>query len=82
MIRREYWERSLQQTQQDHERKESIQQDVKSENQNTFENVKERQLHEATCCPFCAWCVICVKGKSYDRKHAKTSEESGAHSCE
>ena len=70
--------------QQDHERKESIQQDVHGENQNTFEHVKvkvppkpheptkeERQSHEATPCPLRAWCEICVKAKSPDGKHAK-----------
>ena len=36
VIRKEYWERALNQAQQDHERKESIQQDVHGENQNTF----------------------------------------------
>ena len=52
--------------------------------QNTFEHVKvkvppkpyeptkeERQSHEATHCPFRAWCEICVKAKSPDGKHAK-----------
>ena len=77
VIRKEYWERALNQAQQDHERKESFQQDVHGENQKTFEHVKvkvapkpyeptkeERQLHEATHCPFRAWCEICVKAKS------------------
>ena len=95
VIRTEYWERALNQAQQDHERKESIQQDVHGENQNTFEHVKvkvppkpyeptkeERQSHEATHCPFRAWCEICVKAKSADRKHTKTSWESGAQSCD
>ena len=40
VIRKEYWERALNQAQQDHERKESIQQDVHGENHNTFEHVK------------------------------------------
>ena len=40
VIRKEYWERALNQAQLDHERKESIQQDVHGENQNTFEHVK------------------------------------------
>ena len=84
VIRKEYWERALSQAQQDHERKESIQQDVHGENQNTFEEVKvkvppkpyeptkeERQSHEATHCPFRAWCEICVKARSPDGKHAK-----------
>ena len=87
VIRKEYWERALNQAQQDHERKESIQQGVQGENQNTFEHVKvkvppkpyeptkeERQSHEATHCPFRAWCEICVK--------AKSPEKSGAHSCD
>ena len=65
LIRKECWERALNQAQQDHERKESIQQDVHGENQNTFEHVKvkvppmpyeptkeECQSHEATHCPF------------------------------
>ena len=82
VIRKEYWERALSQAQQDHERKQSIQQDVHGENQNTFEHVKvkvppkpnepkkeERQSHEATHCPFRAWCEICVKAKSPDGKH-------------
>ena len=51
---------------------------------NTFEHVmvkvppksyeptkEERQSHEATHCPFRAWCKICVKAKSPDGKHAK-----------
>ena len=84
VIRNECWERALNQAQQDHERKESIQHDVHGENQNTFEHVKvmvppkpheptkeERQSHEATHCPFRAWCEICVKAKSPDGKHAK-----------
>ena len=37
VIRKEYWERALNQAQQDHERKESTQQDVNGENQNTCE---------------------------------------------
>ena len=32
---------------------------------------EERQSHEATHCPFRAWCEICVKAKSPDGKHAK-----------
>ena len=32
---------------------------------------KERQPHEATHCPFRAWCEICVKAKSPDGKHTK-----------
>ena len=78
VIRTDYWERALNQAQQDHERKESIQQ------VHTFEHVKvkvplkpygptkeERQSHEATHCPFRVWCEICVKAKSPDGKHAK-----------
>ena len=77
----------------DHERKESIQQDVHGENQNTFEHVKvkvppkpyeptneERQSHEATHCPFRAWCEICVKATSPDGTHAKQVVNPGAHS--
>ena len=84
VIRKEHWERALSRAQQDHEKKESIQQDVRGENQNTFEHVKvkvppqpheatkeERQSHEATHFPFRAWCEICVKAKSPDGKHAK-----------
>ena len=88
MIRKRYWERALKQAaQQDHERKESIQEDVHGENPNTFEHMKvkvppepceptkeERQSHEATQCPFRAWCEICVKAKSPDGKHAKQVE--------
>ena len=87
VIPKEYWERELNQAQQDHERKASIQQDVHGENQNTFEHVKvkvppkphepskeERRSHEATHCPFRAWCEICVKAKSPDEKHAKQVE--------
>ena len=40
VIHKECWERALNQAQQDHERKESIQHAVHGENQNTFENVK------------------------------------------
>ena len=36
VIRKEYLEQALYQTQQDHERRESIQQDVHGENHNTF----------------------------------------------
>ena len=95
VIRKDYWERAWNQAQQDHERKESIQQDVQSANQNTFEHVKvkvlpkpyeptkeERQSHEATHCPFRAWCEICVMAKSPEGIHAKQVGESGAHSCE
>ena len=32
---------------------------------------EERQSHEATHCPFRAWCEICVKAKSPDGKHTK-----------
>ena len=32
---------------------------------------EERQSHEATHCPFRAWCKICVKAKSPDGKHTK-----------
>ena len=32
---------------------------------------ERRQSHEATHCPFRAWCEICVKAKSPDGKHAK-----------
>ena len=84
MIRKEYWERALKQAQQDHERKESFQQDVHGENQITFEHVKvkvpptpyeptkeERQSHEATHCSFRAWCEVSVKAKSLDGKHGK-----------
>ena len=74
----------MSQAQQDHERNQSIQQDVHGENQNTFEHVKvkvppkpyettkeERQSHQATQCPSCAWCEICVKAKSPDGKHSR-----------
>ena len=73
----------MSQAQQDHERHQSIQQDVHGENQNTFEHVKvkayeptkeERQSHEATHCPFRAWCEIYVKAKSVDGKHTKQLE--------
>ena len=84
VIRKEYWKRALSQAQQDHERKQSFQQDVHGENQNTFKHVKvklppkpfeptkeERQSHEATHCPFRAWCEICIKAKSPHGKHTK-----------
>ena len=72
----------MSQAQQDHERQQGIQQDVHGENQHTFEQVKvkvppkpyeptKRQSHEATHCPFRAWCEICVKAKSFDGKHIK-----------
>ena len=32
---------------------------------------QERQSHEATHCPFRAWCEICVKAKSPDGKHTE-----------
>ena len=84
VIRKEYWEKALSQAQQAHERKQTIHQDVLGENQHTFEHVKvkvppkpqeptkeERQSHDATHCPFRAWCEICVKAKSPDGKHTK-----------
>ena len=40
VVRKEYWERALSQAQQDHERKQSIQQDIQRENQNLLESVK------------------------------------------
>ena len=77
----------MNQAPQDHKRKESIQQDVHGEIRNTFEQVKvkvplkpyeptkeERQSHDATHCPFRAWCEICVKAKSPDGKPAKQVE--------
>ena len=86
---KDYWERALSQAQKDHERKQSIQQDIHGENQNTFEHVmvkvppktyeptkEERQSHEATHCPFRAWCEICVKAKSPDGKHTKQLEST------
>ena len=89
MIRKEYWERALNQAQQDHERKESIQQDVHGENQNTFDHMKvkvlpkpyeptkeERHSHEATHCPFRAWCEIRVKAKSLGGRHTKQHENA------
>ena len=79
-----YWERALSQGQQDHERQQRIQRDVHGKNQNTNEQIKvkvppkpyeptkeERQSHEATHCPFRAWCEVCVKAKSPDGKHTK-----------
>ena len=51
VIRKEYWERALNQAQQDHERKESIQQDVHGEHQNTLEY--ERQSRVATLSVSC-----------------------------
>ena len=83
-MRKEYWERALSQAQREYERKQAFHQEVSGENQNTFEQVKvkvppkpyeptkeERQSHEATHCPFRAWCEICVKAKSPDGKHTK-----------
>ena len=77
VIRIEYWERALSQAQQDHERQQGIEQDDRGENQHTLQQVKvkappklceltieERQSHEATHCPFRAWCEICVKAKT------------------
>ena len=48
VIRKEYWERALNQSQQDHEKKKRIQQDVHGENQNTFEYVRSRYLQSLT----------------------------------
>ena len=51
VIRKEFWERALNQAHQDHERNHSIQQDVHGENQNTFAHVKVKvppKLHEPT----------------------------------
>ena len=70
VIRKEYWERASNQAQQDHERKEPIQQDVHVENQNTFEHVKvkvpsrKRQSREATHCPFRARCEISLRPRA------------------
>ena len=47
VTRTEYWERALNQAQQDHERRKSIQQDVHGENQNTFEHVKGQGTSKA-----------------------------------
>ena len=44
VIRKEYWERSLSQAQQDHERIQPIQQDVHSESQNTLTMSRSRCL--------------------------------------
>ena len=87
MIRKEYWERAFEPSTAGSGEKESIQQDLHGESQTTFEHVKvkvppkpyeitkeERQSHEATHCPFCAWCEICVKAKSPDGKHAWLSQ--------
>ena len=85
VIRKEYWERALSQSQQDHERQQGSQRDVHGENQNTHEQIKVKvqpkpyepkrkrsvQSHEATYCPFRAWCEVCVKAKSPDEKHTK-----------
>ena len=94
VMRKEYWERASSQVQQDHERKESMQQDVRGENQNTFEHVKvkvppkpyestkeARQSHEPTHCPFCAWCEICVKVKSLT-ENTPNIWKTGTHSCD
>ena len=90
LIRNGYWERALSQAQQDHERKQSIQQDIQRENQKMLESVKvkvpprpyeptkeERQSHEATHWPFHAWCEICVKAKSPDGRHTKQLVDTG-----
>ena len=70
VIRKEYWERALSQAQQDHKRQQRIQRDVHGEK--PYEPTKEeRQSHEATRCPFRAWCEVCVKAKSPDGKHTK-----------
>ena len=94
VIRTEYWERALSQAQKDHEKKQSIQQDVHGENPDTFEHVKvkvppkpyeptqeEHQSHEPTQCPFRAWCEICVKAKSPDGKHAKQAGDPEQNLC-
>ena len=86
VILKEYWERALNQAQQDPERKGCNRMSM-VRNKNTFEHVtvkalpkpceptkEERQSHEATHCPFRAWCEICVKAKSPDGKHAKKVE--------
>ena len=39
VIRKSYWERALNQAQQDHERQQRIQRDVHGENQNTHEQI-------------------------------------------
>ena len=68
----------------EHERKQAAHQDVHGENQNTFEQVKvkvppklheptkeDRQSHEATHCPLCSCCEVCVQPKSPDGRHTK-----------
>ena len=50
VTRKEYWERALNQAQQDHERREPVQQDVHGENQNTFEHVKVK-VHQSFTSP-------------------------------
>ena len=77
VIWKEYWEKTLSQTQHEHERKQAAHQDVHGENQSTLEQVKvrvpqkpfeptneERQSHEGTRCPFRSRCEVCVKAKS------------------
>ena len=85
VMRKEYREQALNQAQQDHERRESIQQDVHGENQSTLEHVKVKVLQKPYTSPrrrnaspmkphivcFRAWCEICVMAKSPDGKHAK-----------
>ena len=74
----------MSQAQREYERKQAFHKEVSGDNENTFEQVKvkvprkpyeptkeERQSHEATHCPFRAWCEICVKAKSPDGKHTK-----------
>ena len=84
-IRKEYWERALSQSQQDHERQQRIQRDVHGENENAHEQIKvkvppkpyeptkeERQSHEATHCPFRA----CVKSASKPRALTENTPNS------
>ena len=77
VIRKEYWERALNQAQQDHERNQSIQQDVHGENRNTFEHVQVQILtspRKRNVSPMKAHIVRFVhrvRSASRPEKHAK-----------
>ena len=49
VIRQEYWERTLGQAQQDHEKQQRIQRDVHGENQNTHEQMKPHIVLSVPC---------------------------------
>ena len=42
---------------------------------------KEKIEHEATHCPYRAWCPACVAGKALERRHMRATKEEGQLPC-